>query len=466
MSELQWLTAIELARRVQRRTLSALEVTRATLTRLEQLNPRLGAFITITAEEACRQARAVDRRLRAGERLPLAGVPLGVKDIFATRSVRTTSGARTFADWVPDHDAAVVIRLRAAGAIMVGKTNLHEFAFGFTGVNPHFGAARNPWDLDRVTGGSSSGSASAVAGGLCPLALGSDTGGSIRLPAALCGHVGLKPSYGLVSRFGATALAWSMDHIGPMTRTVADAALMFALMAGRDERDATSIDHRVGRLRTGDLRGLRLGIPDNYFFEGADPEVAAAVMTATRRLRRLGARLVRVTVPHLPAIIAAHRAIIFPEAAAAHQGWRDRLPEYGPDVRANILAGHLIPAETYLTAQRARRRMVADWHDMMRACDMLAMPTALLPALEIAHLPVPRPGDQSRPLARQYVGNTCPFNLLGWPALSLPCGFTRSGLPIGLQLAAGWGDDATVLRVAHAYERATDWHQRRPSLPL
>ncbi len=450
MTELPHWSAAQVARAIRSGKLSAVEVTRAALERIERLNSQLNAFITVTADEALQQARAVDRRVRAGEQLPLAGVPLAVKDLFATKGVRTTSGSKLHEDYVPTNTAPVVEQLLAAGAVMVGKTNLHEFAFGFTNLNPHFGNARNPWDPNCVTGGSSGGSAAAVAAGLAPLALGTDTGGSIRLPAALCGHVGFKPTLGLVSRRGVTPLAWTFDHVGPMTRTVEDAAHMLEIMAGR-------------KLKSPKLHGLRLGIPDDYFLDEADPEVAEAVLAATRVLRTLGVKLSKVKVPHTEIVIGAHRAIIFSEAAAVHRAnLRSRLAEYGPDLRANLLAGLLIPAPTYVTAQRARRRIIAEWRDLF-GCDALAMPTALRPAIAFDRLPVIRRGE-SRPLARQYVGNTCPFNLTGQPALSVPCGFTRDGLPIGLQLVGRVFDDALVLALGRAYQRATEWHTTWPAL--
>lgn len=464
-NDLTNLSALDVAKMVRQKKVTAVEVTRAALERIERLNRTLRAFITVTAEQAWREAAQVDKDVRAGKDKPLAGVPLAVKDLYATQGVRTTAGSKLLADNVPDHDATAVARLRQAGAVLVGKLNMHEFAFGFTNVNPHYGNCLNPWDTTRIPGGSSGGSGAALAASLCLASLGSDTGGSIRLPAALCGVVGLKPTYGRVSRFGALPLSWTMDHVGPMTKRVEDAALMLRVIAGHDAKDDTSskepVPDYVAALKK-NIKGVRLGVPHGYFVEPMEDEVSAAFDDAIHLLERMGARLTEVTLPHLDVVLGAHRAIIFSEASTYHEKWiRTRADEYGDDIRPLLQAGMFFTATQYLSAQQARRRIIAEWSEIWRNIDCLITPTVPIPATKIGAMTATL-GGAERPLVRVYLDPLLPFNLTGQPALSVPGGFTKNGLPLGLQLVGRPFEEALLLRVAHAYETQTEWHKRQP----
>jgi aspartyl-tRNA(Asn)/glutamyl-tRNA(Gln) amidotransferase subunit A len=465
-------TAREIAGGVRARQLRAVEVARAALDRIERLDPALRAFITVTGEAALEAAERVDRDVAAGKDLPLAGVPLAVKDSFWTRGVRTTAGSKVLAGFVPDRDATAVARLKAAGCVPVGKASMHEFAYGFTSQNPHYGDCRNPWDPARIPGGSSGGAAVAVATGMAPAALGGDTGGSVRLPAALCGVVGLKVTYGRVSRSGGVPLSWSMDTVGPMARTVGDAAALLHALAGPDPGDPTTLGRPAlpGPVPAdGDagppLNGVRLGLPHNHFFEAMEPAVSAAVLDAVQVLKDLGASLVEVPFPHLDAIRGAHRAILFSEAAAAHEHLvRTRAADFSPEVLLLLKAGLFLDARRYLAAQRARRRIIADVRAIWKGFDLLVTPTSPIAATPIGATTV-RLAGADRPLVRAYLDHTLPFNLTGQPALSVPCGFTPAGLPVGLQLVGRPFDEALLLRVGAAYEAATAWHTRRPPDP-
>lgn len=466
-TDLANLSARDVATIVRQKKVSAVEVTRATLERIARLNEKLKVFITITAEQALREAEQVDKDVRAGKDKPLAGVPLAVKDLYETKGVRTTAGSRLLADNVPNHDATAVARLRQVGAVLVGKLSMHEFAFGFTNVNPHYGNCLNPWDVERIPGGSSGGSGAALAASLCLASLGSDTGGSIRLPAALCGVVGLKPTYGRVSRFGALPLSWTMDHVGPMTKRVEDAALMLRVIAGQDAKDETSSkepapDYVVELKKR--IKGVRLGVPHAHFIEPMDAEVNAAFNEAVHLLEKLGARLVEVTLPHLDVVLGAHRAIIFSEASTYHEKWlRTRADEYGDDIRALLQTGMFFTATQYLSAQQARRRIIAEWSEIWKKVDALVTPTSPIPAAKIGDATTPLGGEE-RPLVRVYLDSLLPFNLTGQPALSVPCGFTNNGLPIGLQLVGRSFDESLLLRIGHAYETQTAWHKRQPKV--
>jgi aspartyl-tRNA(Asn)/glutamyl-tRNA(Gln) amidotransferase subunit A len=458
----------ELAPRLRSGELSPVELTEAVLGRIERHNGRLNAYLTVTAEAAREDARAAEAAIRAGRWLgPLHGVPVAVKDSFLTKGVRTAFGSPLYADFVPDHDAAVVERLRGAGAVVLGKTNVHEITLGTTSANPHFGPVRNPWNTEYHPGGSSGGSAAAVAAGLAVAALGSDTGGSIRQPAACCGLAGIKPTFGLVSKFGALPLSWSMDHAGPICRTVADAALMLQVLAGPDPRDPSSADpgpvpdYAAGLLEGegGDLRGRRIGVARVYF-EDCDPEVVAAVEAAVGVLRGFGAEVVDdgLDLPDMEAVRAAATVILFSEAHACHAADLRRRPEaYSEGVRAPLVLGGFYTARHYLLAQRLRRHLAAETARAMAGLDAVVMPTSPVPATPI---------DRDPPGHTVLRGRNCiPFNLLGLPALSVPCGFTAAGLPIGLQIVGKAFDEPTVLTLGHAYERATPWHERRPPEP-
>jgi aspartyl-tRNA(Asn)/glutamyl-tRNA(Gln) amidotransferase subunit A len=467
--ELAFLPLVELAEQLRRGAVSPVEVTRAYLERIGALEPTLRAFITVTGEQALAEAAAAEREIGAGQyRGPLHGVPLAIKDLFYTAGVRTTAGSKILADFVPAEDAACVARLRAAGALSLGKTNLEEFAYGATSINPHYGACRNPWDPERIAGGSSGGSAAAVAAGLCSAALGTDSGGSIRQPSALCGLVGLKPTYGRVSRHGVVPLSWSQDHVGPMARTVRDAAVLLQALAGHDPRDPASspapVPDYLAGLEDG-VRGLRVGLPRDFFFTRVDSEVADAVRGAARALEGLGAQVEEVPLPHATQIWTAGAAILYAEATAYHEAWlRSRPEDYGPLVRARLRVGAAILGADYLKAQRARALLVAEADRLFDRLDVLLTPTTPIAAPRQDESVVRWPDGTEEDVRGATLRFTRPFNLLGFPAASVPCGFTAGGLPLGLQIVARPFAEALVLRVAGAYEAAHGWGARRPAV--
>lgn len=458
----------DLGRLVRRKEISPPELLRQTLARIEQVDKQLNSYITVIAESAQAEARLAEKEILRGRyRGPLHGLPVAIKDMFATRGVRTTCGSKVLGEWVPDEDATAVARLRAAGAVIVGKTNMHEFSYGVTSDNPHFGPVHNPWDLQRVPGGSSGGSAAAVATSLCAAALGSDTGGSIRIPSAVCGVVGLKPTYGRVSRFGAIPLAWSIDHVGPIAKSVPDAAILLEAMAGHDPKDPTSSREVVPRYLqalTGDVRGVRLGVPKDYFFDHIDAEILSAVRATIETLQELGARAVEVSIPHLENCAAMEAHITLAEATSYHEHHLEtRADEYGTGVRTNLEAGRYLLATDYVKSQRARGLLHQVLAEVFRQVDVLVAPT--LPAFppRIGEVYV-QSGDLQEHVVDAFLRFNIPFNLTGLPAISIPCGFSSTGLPIGLQIAGKAFDEATVLRVAHAYESHQGSHRRQPTL--
>ncbi|MFQ5994850.1 MAG: amidase [Acidiferrobacterales bacterium] len=460
-TELAFLSIAELAPRIAAHELSPVALTDAVLARIARHNDQLNAYITVTEESARQAAQAAETTIQAGNYLgPLHGVPVAVKDLFAMRGVRTTCGSPLLADWIPNHDAAVVEQLMKAGAVIVGKTNLHELAYGTTSNNPHYGAVHNPWDPKYHPGGSSGGSATAVAAGLAMGALGSDTGASIRQPAACCGIVGLKPTFGCVSKFGALPLSWSMDHVGPMTRTVHDCALMLQALAGHDSRDPTSIDRSVPDYVAHLDRNLlrrRIGIARDYFFENCDPEVAALVDAAVGVLRDLGAVTEEIVLPDMRAARAAGSLIISVEAAAYHAvDLRERPGSFSDELRAALEMGSFYSGVDYAQAQRMRRLISAETERRLAGFDAIVMPTSPVAATPIVDDPPGHVTLRSR--------NTLPFDFVSLPAISVPCGFTAAGLPIGLQIVGKAFDEAGVLQIAYAYERATSWHSRHPLL--
>jgi aspartyl-tRNA(Asn)/glutamyl-tRNA(Gln) amidotransferase subunit A len=463
--ELTAFTASGLAAAVAAKKISAVEVTEAAVARIERLNPKLRAFITVMADRAVEQAKQVQRDVDAGRAGPLAGVPIALKDLIHVQGVRTTAGSKVLADNVAEHDAAATERLTAAGAVIIGKVNMHEFAYGFTNENPHYGDCRNPWDTTRIPGGSSGGSAVATVTSMSIAALGSDTGGSIRLPACLNNIVGLKPTYGRVSKYGVLPLSWSMDHVGPMTKTVEDATVLLGVLAGHDPRDETTVDRPVPDYRAdlkSAIRGLRVGVPHEYFMEDMQPEVAAVITEALGTLEKLGARLRDVTIPDLPAIRSAHIGTIFPEAAAWHEPLITRHSDlYGDDVRALVQSGLFFLARHYLNAQQVRRKVVAQWREIFRDFDVLATPISPITAVTIGQRTIELSGKEID-LVMPYLSCTWPFNLSGQPALSVPAGFTPAGLPVGLQLVAKPWQEPTLLRAAWAFENETQHWKRQP----
>ena len=456
-----------LAELLRSRQTSSVDLTRAYLERIDRLNPRLNAYITVTAEAALQQARAADAEIARGNyRGPLHGVPVGIKDLFDVGGAPTTFGSKILKDNQARQDSAVVARLKRAGAVILGKHNLHEFAFGITSENPHFGAVRNPWDTDRIPGGSSGGTAAAVAAGLCAAGIGSDTGASIRAPASFCGIVGLKPTYGRVSRVGGLPLAWSLDHAGPMTRSVADCALMLQAIAGPDPTDPGSADVPVPdfseHLQAG-VRGLRVGVPNDYFFDVVEPDVDRSVREAIRVLESLGARVDEVRLPHALHAQVAGNVIMSTEAAAWHGSWlRERADDYGADVLARIRGGQLIRAVDYLASQQMRTLIQDDFRQAFQDADVVVAPTVPLVAPPIGR--TLEPGGPLN-LAPRSIANraTVPCNLTGMPAISIPCGFS-GGLPVGLQIMGPAFSEPLVLRVAAAYESATPWRSTVPPL--
>jgi aspartyl-tRNA(Asn)/glutamyl-tRNA(Gln) amidotransferase subunit A len=465
------LTALSIAEAgalIVRRQVSPVELTDAYLAQLERQNPLLNAYVTVTGDAAREEARAAEREIGSGTyRGPLHGIPIALKDLYDTKGVRTAAGSKILWDRVPDEDSAVTTLLRAAGAISLGKTNTHEFAYGVTTNNPHFGATRNPWNPDCIPGGSSGGSGAAVAAGMAAMAMGSDTGGSIRIPAALCGTVGLKATHGRVSTAGVIPLSWTLDHAGPLTRTVEDAALVLNAIAGYDPNDAMTVpmpvDDYTRDLAAG-VRGLRLGVPRAGFFEAIDPEVARAVEEAIGVYRTLGATVEDMDGTALWNARQAVSDIMLADARHYHAAWlRDRPEEYGEDVRDRLMRRTDMSADEFIAAMRVRAAVTAETARLMTRYDGLLLPTTRIPAPPIAGQTIIIDGQEVF-APNILTSNTNPFNLPGMPALSLPCGFTATGLPIGLQVVTRRWDEVTALRIAAAYERATDWHTRRPAM--
>ncbi|MGB7219520.1 MAG: Asp-tRNA(Asn)/Glu-tRNA(Gln) amidotransferase subunit GatA [Vicinamibacterales bacterium] len=485
-------TVREIRDAVRSRARSAVEVCRDALARIEAIDPSISAFNTVTSEQALARAAAIDRDFDRWRHQPLVGVPIAIKDNVCTRGVRTTASSRMLEHFVPPYDATVVARLDAAGAVMIGKTNCDEFAMGSSTENSAFGPTRNPWALDRTPGGSSGGSAAAVAAGLAPVALGSDTGGSIRQPAAMCGIVGLKPTYGRVSRYGLIAFGSSLDQIGPLTRTVHDAALTLGAIAGADPADATSapdpVTDYVAAL-SGELQGTRVGVPSRLVDMGVDPDVARAFRASLERLAGRGAALVDIELPHAQYAIPTYYIVATAEASSnlarydgVKYGFRARVDDpgaahdtlsamytrtrargFGPEVKRRIMLGTYVLSAGYydayyLKAQQVRTLVLRDYDRAFERVDVVAMPTSPITAFKI--------GERATDPLQMYLADvfTVSANLAGLPAVSVPCGFTADRLPIGLQLTGRRMAEATLLRVADAYERDADWWKEVPAL--
>jgi aspartyl-tRNA(Asn)/glutamyl-tRNA(Gln) amidotransferase subunit A len=455
----------QIARLLRQRKISPVELTDAYLARIERLDPQLNTYICVLPDQARQAAQqAEDEITRSAWRGPLHGVPIGIKDLFDVAGVPNTMGSKILRDNIPTADATVVARLKAAGAVVLGKQNLHEFAFGITSENPHYGPVRNPWDTSRVPGGSSGGTAAAVAAGLCAAGMGSDTGASIRAPASFCGIVGLKPTYGRVSRAGALPLAWSLDHAGPLARSVADTALILQAIAGPDPRDPATSPEPVpdfsAGLATG-VRGVRLGVPEQYFFDIVEPEVKRLVDEATRVLEGLGAQVEQVSLPHVAHAQVAGNVLMSAEAAAWHATWlNERAHDYGADVLQRIRGGLLVRATEYLHSQQMRTLIQQDFAGAFERVQVVLAPTVPLVAPPIGRTQEP---DGPLNLPPRSIANrtTVPCNLTGMPAISVPCGLA-SGLPVGLQIMGPAFSEALVLQVAAAYEAATQWKNQRP----
>jgi aspartyl-tRNA(Asn)/glutamyl-tRNA(Gln) amidotransferase subunit A len=446
-------TLLEAAAALRRSETSSAELTAAALERIERLNPSTNAMQTVMAEAARERAKQADQELARHEgRGPLHGIPIAVKDLFLTQGVRTTGGSRLFENYVPDHDAAVVELLRAGGAVLIGKTGMHELAYGITSSNPHFGAIRNPWDRDRIPGGSSGGSGAAVAAGMVSMAMGSDTGGSIRIPATFCGVVGLKPTYGRVSRYGAMPLGFSLDHMGPLTRSVRDAGAVLNVIAGYDSRDETSsrrpVENYVPDLEPS-LHGLRIGLPENFYFERLDPDVDAAVRAAFQAAESRGAEIVPLRVPDIAAINTVARLILMAEASALLEPHLEHRDRFGADVVALLDQGRLLPATDYINAQRLRRAMQGEFAELWSRVDCLFTPTAPITAPRIGETTV-TVGAENEDVRLAATRLVRAINALGLPAVSIPFGADRRGLPIGLQIVGQPFAEALILRVAQA----------------
>ncbi len=461
-------TISTLAKAIRKKEISPVEVIRAYLERIETYDKKINAFITLLPRQAMNAARRAEKEILRGRYAgPLHGIPYAAKDLFFTKGVRNTCGSKILSHFVPRYDAAVIEKLISAGAILLGKLNMHEFAFGTTTVNPHYGPVHNPWGLEKVSGGSSGGSAAALAASFALLTLGTDTGGSIRIPSALCGVPGLKPTFGRISRYGVYPLCWSLDHPGPMAKTVEDLALAMNVIAGHDPRDSATPQVPVpdyARVLGGNLKGIRLGVPTSYYFDRLDPEVRAKVKKAIEDLKHLGAKVQRISIPHLEEAAIVASIILFAEAAASLEKWHlTRSRDLGADVRARLNQGATIPATLYLKAQRVRRRIQEDFSAVFEKVDALITPQLPITAPPIGQGSVSF-GKMKEPVPAALTRFTRIYNLVGIPCLSICCGFSSSGMPIGLQIASKPFNEETVLKVAHAYEVHTPWKNRRPLL--
>jgi aspartyl-tRNA(Asn)/glutamyl-tRNA(Gln) amidotransferase subunit A len=441
------MTLLEAAAAIRARKVSSTELTTESLRRISQANPKLNAFITVCDEHALARAAAMDAEIANGfHRGPLHGVPVAHKDLVCTQGIRTTAGSRIFADYIPGHDADIATRLNEAGAVMVGKTGLHELAYGITSNNPHFGPVRNPWDIERIPGGSSGGSGAAVAADLVPMATGTDTGGSIRIPASYCGIVGLKPTYERISRRGVLALSLTLDHMGPMARTVRDTAAGFDAMLG-------GLSESTVPPRNVDIRGVRIGVPGNFFFDGLDPEVDACVRTAIQTAANLGARIVETHVPDMLALNTIGRVLLLAEAVSVLRPYLDRRADFGPDVLMLLDQGRLIPANDYLDAQRLRRIFCNEFARLWDDVDCIFTPCTPSPAPLIGATTV-QLGESTEDVRLAATRLMRSINVLGIPSLAMPCGFSKGKLPIGLQILGPPRGEAALLNVGAALEDA------------
>ncbi|MDT8444116.1 MAG: Asp-tRNA(Asn)/Glu-tRNA(Gln) amidotransferase subunit GatA [Desulfuromonadales bacterium] len=480
------LTLAELRARLDNRELSAVEVTNAYLSRIAATNPAVNTFITICSDTAIDEAQAADQALAVGEVAPMTGLPIAVKDIFNTAGLRTTCASHILGNYIAPYDATAIARIKKQKAVIIGKLNMDEFAMGSSNENSAFGAVHNPWNLKHVPGGSSGGSAACVAASQAAAALGTDTGGSIRQPASHCGVVGLKPTYGRVSRYGVIAYASSLDQVGPITRDVRDCALLLQAIAGHDPADSTSVnmpvpDYQAGL--TGDLKGLRIGLPQEYFIEGLDDDVRKAIEQAATTYRDLGAEVIEVSLPHTAYAVACYYLIATAEASsnlARYDGVRyglrtdnaenlidmymqSRAAGFGAEVKRRIMLGTYALSSGYydayyLKAQKVRTLIRQDFLEAFEKVDTLLAPVAPTPAFAL--------GEKFNDPLQMYLSDiyTIPANLAGTCALSLPCGFSTKGLPIGLQLIGRPFDEVNLLRTAYAFEQATEWYKRKPEL--
>jgi aspartyl-tRNA(Asn)/glutamyl-tRNA(Gln) amidotransferase subunit A len=486
MSDLSFHSISELRSALDRRDFSAQELTEQLLNKIEK-HRDMGCFIEVPRDHALRQAKAADERLKAGDSAPLLGIPVAIKDMILTQGIRTTAASRMLSNFIPPYDATVTRKLLEAGAIMIGKANMDEFAMGSSNETSFFGPVKNPWNTDYVPGGSSGGSAAAVAAGFAPAALGTDTGGSIRQPASFCNVVGIKPTYGRVSRYGAIAFASSLDQIGPFARNTADAALITEIISGHDPMDSTSVSKPVPQFSAATkrgIRGMRIGIPKEYFIAGLHPEVETAIRKALSKLEELGGKIVEISLPHTELAVAVYYVLAPAEASsnlARYDGVRyghrtesaksledlyarSRSEGFGPEVQRRILVGSYVLSAGYFDAyyrksQKVRALIAKDFSEAFsHSCDVIACPTSPTPPFKI--------GEKTEDPIAMYLSDvfTIPLNLAGLPGLSVPCGFDSAGLPIGLQLIGKAWDEESLFAAAGAYEAAAEWSARRPSL--
>jgi aspartyl-tRNA(Asn)/glutamyl-tRNA(Gln) amidotransferase subunit A len=484
--ELNRLTIHELQERLRSGTLTSAEITESVYRRIASVEERVHAYITLTEESATLQARAADRRIQEGTGGPLTGIPIALKDVLCTQGVRTTCGSRILENFTPPYDATVVRKLKDAGAVFVGKTNMDEFAMGSSTETSRFGITRNPWDLERIPGGSSGGSAAAVAADECIASLGSDTGGSIRQPAALCGVVGLKPTYGRVSRFGLVAFASSLDQIGPITKDAEDCAIMMNVISGHDTSDSTSVPAEVPDYReciSRDIKGWTVGIPREYFVEGVDPEIRASIDAVIKTLEGCGARCRDISLPHTEYCVAAYYIIAPSEASSnlarydgVRYGFREadgenlldmykktRSSGFGAEVKRRIMIGTYSLSSGYYDAYYKKASQVRalirdDFDRALTKCDVLLTPATPTPAFRI--------GEKMDDPLQMYLYDifTLSANLAGIPGISVPCGYTKGGLPLGVQFMAGHFEEGKLLQIASAYEKNSDREKRKPDL--
>ncbi len=466
-AELAFLSIAEAARLLRRKEISPVDLVQASLARIERGNPRVNACLTILQESALRQARSCEREWTRGRsKGPLHGIPIALKDNFYTRGIRTTAGSKILADFVPKEDSDVAARFAAAGAILIGKTNMHEFAYGITSENPHYGPVHNPWALDRISGGSSGGSAAAVAAGMCFASVGTDTGGSVRVPASLCGIVGLKPTYGLVSVAGTVPLAPAFDHAGPLARSVTDTCIILEVIAGKYPRGLPRPNYRM--LRKNRPRRIRIGWPQGYYFERVEAEVRRLVERAAQTLAKiLNARVAEVPLRRLAEDVEAVTNVIVAEATYYHESqgyFPARAAEYGDDVRGHLERGAKVRAVDYMRGLDRKRAIAAEFDAVFEHADVIVAPATPIAAPRIGDTAIRVAGERETTVRAELLRMARPANISGHPAISVPCGFTSAGLPVGLQLIGPKWGEAKLLAIALAYEEATEWHARHPEL--
>jgi aspartyl-tRNA(Asn)/glutamyl-tRNA(Gln) amidotransferase subunit A len=480
------LTLHDAAEKLRNREFTAVELTKAVFQRIAETEPRVCAYLTLAHDRALEDAaRADETRKKVPSSGPLLGIPIAIKDNFLTKGLRTTCASKILGDFIPPYDATAIAKIRSAGAVIIGKTNLDEFAMGSSAENSGFFPTRNPWNLERIPGGSSGGSAAAVAADECTAALGTDTGGSIRQPAACCGIVGLKPTYGRVSRYGIIAFASSMDQVGPLTKDVRDSAFLLEAIAGHDPADSTSVNSIVPRyseMLADDIKQIRIGVPKEYFVSGVAAEVEDAVRKAIGELENQGAVVEEISLPYTEYAVAVYYIIATAEASsnlARYDGMRygyranardlletytdSRAAGFGPEVKRRIMLGTYVLSAGYydayyLKAQKVRTLIKQDFEEAFKKCDVIITPAAPTAAFRL--------GEKIQNPLQMYLSDICtiPINLAGLPALSLPCGFDKDGMPIGIQLIGKHFDEPTILRVAHHYEQSTPWHKQKPKL--